>query len=173
MTRNRASAKAAGSRFERSVADYLALVLDDDRIDRRVKTGAKDRGDIAGLRHRGRRLVIEVKDVTRVDLSGWVREAHIEAGNDDALAASVSAVQAGQEHIAIEETRQGVRLGRLEDIGTRLTDVDLDLNDRRTELESSDMTEVIASVKAKLIQLEAAQTAFARINQQTLFDLIR
>ena len=89
MTRNRASAKAAGSRFERSVADYLALVLDDDRIDRRVKTGAKDRGDIAGLRHRGRRLVIEVKDVTRVDLSGWVREAHIEAGNDDALAGLV------------------------------------------------------------------------------------
>jgi len=89
MTRNRASAKAAGSRFERSVADYLALVLDDDRIDRRVKTGAKDRGDIAGLRHRGRRLVLEVKDVTRVDLSGWVREAHIEAGNDDALAGLV------------------------------------------------------------------------------------
>ena len=89
MTRSRASAKAAGSRFERSVADYLALVLDDDRIDRRVKTGAKDRGDIAGLRHRGRRLVLEVKDVTRVDLSGWVREAHIEAGNDDALAGLV------------------------------------------------------------------------------------
>jgi len=89
MTRTRASARAAGSRFERSIADYLALVLDDDRIDRRVKTGAKDRGDIAGLRHRGRRLVIEVKDVTRVDLSGWVREAHIEAGNDDALAGLV------------------------------------------------------------------------------------
>lgn len=85
MTRSRASAKAAGARFERSVADYLATVLDDDRVDRRVKTGSKDRGDIAGIRAHGRRVVLEVKDVTRIDLSGWVREAHIEAGNDDAL----------------------------------------------------------------------------------------
>lgn len=85
MTRSRASAKAAGARFERSVADYLATVLEDDRVDRRVKTGSKDRGDIAGIRAHGRRVVLEVKDVTRLDLSGWVREAHIEAGNDDAL----------------------------------------------------------------------------------------
>jgi hypothetical protein len=35
MTRNRASAKAAGSKAEKDVADYLANALDDDRIDRR------------------------------------------------------------------------------------------------------------------------------------------
>lgn len=83
--RSRASARAAGTRFERSIADWLATTLDDDRIDRRVKTGNKDRGDIAGLRHHGRRIVLELKDHARLDLSGWVREAHIEAGNDDAL----------------------------------------------------------------------------------------
>jgi hypothetical protein len=85
MTRSRSSAKAAGTRFERSVANWLAAVLDDDRIDRRARTGAKDRGDIAGLRHCCRRIVLELKDVSRLDLSGWVREAHVEAGNDDAL----------------------------------------------------------------------------------------
>lgn len=85
MTRSRASAKAAGTRFERSVADYLATVLDDDRIDRRVRNGAKDRGDITGLRAHGQRIVLELKDVTRTNLAGWVTEAHIEAGNDDAL----------------------------------------------------------------------------------------
>lgn len=89
MTRTRASARAAGTRFERSIADYAARVLGDDRIDRRVKTGAKDRGDITGLRFRGRRIVLELKDVTRMNLSGWVREAQIEAGNDDALAGFV------------------------------------------------------------------------------------
>ncbi len=85
MSRTRASAKAAGSRFERSIADGLALHLNDDRIDRRVKTGAKDRGDIAGVRHHGERVVIECKDVSRTDLSGWVNEAEVERGNDDAL----------------------------------------------------------------------------------------
>lgn len=83
MTRNRSSAKAAGARFERIIADVLAKHID-DRIDRRVKTGAKDRGDIGGLRHRGMRLVVECKDVAKTDLSGWVREANVERSNDDA-----------------------------------------------------------------------------------------
>ena len=83
MTRNRRSAKAAGSRFEREVADFLATRVD-DRIDRRAKTGAKDRGDITGVRHRGHRVVIECKNTARPTLAGWIAEAHTEAGNDDA-----------------------------------------------------------------------------------------
>lgn len=83
MSRTRASARAAGARFERQIADWLAEHLD-DRIDRRVKTGAKDRGDIGGIRHRGERVVLELKDTARPDLPGWIREAHLEARNDDA-----------------------------------------------------------------------------------------
>src|ERR1700754_611542 len=85
MTRNRKSARAAGTRFERSVADSLAEALADDRIDRRPKTGTKDRGDIGGLRIHGQRLVVECKDTARVALPQWTDEAHTEAGNDDAL----------------------------------------------------------------------------------------
>lgn len=88
MTRNRASAKAAGTRFERLIADTLATRLD-DRIDRRVKTGARDKGDIAGIRHHGKRITVECKDVSRTDLSGWVQEAELERGNDDGLAGVV------------------------------------------------------------------------------------
>jgi hypothetical protein len=85
MGRNRQSAKAAGTTAERAVANYLAEALQDDRIDRRPKTGAKDRGDIGGLRTHNQRLVCEVKNCTRTDLPGWIAEAHTEAGNDDAL----------------------------------------------------------------------------------------
>lgn len=67
------------------VADYLAAALADDRIDRRVKTGAQDRGDVGGVRVHGQRVVIECKDCAKVDLPAWTREAHLEAGNDDAL----------------------------------------------------------------------------------------
>lgn len=83
MTRNRKSAKAAGARFERQIADWLAANLD-DRIDRKARTGSKDRGDIGGVRHRGERVVLECKDTARTDLAGWIREAHLEAQNDDA-----------------------------------------------------------------------------------------
>lgn len=85
VTRNRKSAKSAGTATERAVANYLAQELNDDRIDRRPKTGAKDRGDIGGVRLHTQRLVIEVKDCARVDLAGWTAQAHTEASNDDAL----------------------------------------------------------------------------------------
>lgn len=88
MSRSRASAKQAGARFERSIADWLAEHVD-DRIDRRVKTGAKDRGDIGGWRFAGRRIVAELKDVATMNLGGWVKEAEIERLNDDADVALV------------------------------------------------------------------------------------
>ena len=88
VTRNRASAKAAGAKFERIMADYLAAFID-DRIDRRVKTGANDRGDIGGLRHMSQRVVIECKDVAKMQLGPWLNEAEIERGNDDAIAGIV------------------------------------------------------------------------------------
>ncbi|ORX07867.1 hypothetical protein [Mycolicibacillus trivialis] len=85
MTRNRKSAKAAGARFERLIADALARALGDDRIDRRPRNGSKDRGDIGGVRLRGERVVIECKDTATLRLPEWTREAQLEAGNDDAL----------------------------------------------------------------------------------------
>ena len=89
MSRTRASAKAAGTRMETLVADYLAKHID-DRIERRTKNGSKDRGDIGGLRHMGQRVVIEVKDTSRINLAGWASEAETERGNDDAGVAIVA-----------------------------------------------------------------------------------
>ncbi|MEQ6899249.1 hypothetical protein [Microbacterium sp. KR10-403] len=89
--RNRKSAKKAGSLFESVVANFLAFRLNDDRIERRARNGAKDRGDISGVKTiRGGRVVIEAKNVARVDLPGWLREAETEAGNDDAVIAVVA-----------------------------------------------------------------------------------
>lgn len=83
MARNRASAKAAGSRFESQVAAYLAEHVD-DRIERRTRGGSKDRGDIAGLRHLGQKIVVECKNTSRINLGAWATETEIQRGNDDA-----------------------------------------------------------------------------------------
>ena len=85
MPRNRRSAKQAGSLFEADVAWFLADALDDDRIERRAKNGSKDRGDVGGVRTvTGERVVIECKNTARLELAGWVGEAEVERGNDDA-----------------------------------------------------------------------------------------
>lgn len=81
MGRNLRSAKAAGSRFERLIADHLNDRLYGLSVDRQVKTGGRDSGDIAGVHLAGKRIAIECKNVTRLDLPKWVREAHTEAGN--------------------------------------------------------------------------------------------
>ena len=83
VARSRATAKQAGSSFERLTADYLCEHVD-DRIDRRAKTGAKDKGDIAGLRHMAQRVVIECKNTAKLSLGTWANETEVERGNDDA-----------------------------------------------------------------------------------------
>jgi len=86
VTRTRASAKAAGSSFEKLIADGLAELLGDDRIERRTKNGRLDRGDITGLKTvGGGRVIVECKNTARDNLPAWIKEAEIERGNDDAL----------------------------------------------------------------------------------------
>jgi hypothetical protein len=97
VTRSRASAKAAGTRTETAVATYLAEHID-DRIERRRQSGAKDRGDIAGLRVHGQRVVVEVKDCARLELGAWLAETDIERLNDDAVAGVVVAKRRGKGH---------------------------------------------------------------------------
>ena len=96
MARSRASAKSAGARMERIVADCLSHHVD-DRIDRRVKTGAADKGDIGGLRTRdGRRVVVEVKDHGgKYQVGPWLDEAEQERINDNAEVGLVIAKRRG------------------------------------------------------------------------------
>lgn len=85
MGRTNRSARDAGTRFERAVADYLAGLLGDGGIDRQVKAGRRDVGDIRGVFMRGGRVAVECKDYGgRHDLPQWLREAEAERGNADA-----------------------------------------------------------------------------------------
>lgn len=82
MARSRASAKKAGSSFERLIADYLRDTLSNPNIDRMVKAGALDKGDIANVRDsHGRLVAIECKNTATMSLPQWEREATAEALN--------------------------------------------------------------------------------------------
>lgn len=106
MSRNRASAKKAGTWMETATTAHIAQGLDDDRIERRTKNGSKDRGDIGGVRtHAGRRVVIEVKNTAKYSIGTWLAEAETERINDGADIAVVVAKRPG-----IGETRMGDQL---------------------------------------------------------------
>lgn len=83
--RTNRSARAAGARFTSEASKYLAQALDNDLIEPRHTNGAKDRGDVTGIKTiRGSRVVLECKDRGTMTLGPWMDEAEKEAGNDDA-----------------------------------------------------------------------------------------
>lgn len=86
MTRNRASAKAAGTRMAESIARFMQAMLPDRKIERRALFGAKDRGDIVGVNTiRGGEVVVESKDYGGVvHVKEWLDEAERERINADA-----------------------------------------------------------------------------------------
>ena len=103
MGRSLKTAKQAGAAMESRTVDYLRWALNDDRIERRHLAGAKDRGDIAGVRDQGHRVVIECKNTAAMNVSQHLREAETERGNDDAL---IGVVVQKRPRIGIE-TREG------------------------------------------------------------------
>jgi len=74
-----------GSDFERLVADYFKA-NGFPFADRRVKSGAKDKGDVGGIHAHGQRVVVEAKNTAKINLGTWAGEAEVERVNDDALA---------------------------------------------------------------------------------------
>ncbi len=124
MGRTRASAKSAGTRFERQVADYLAWALQDAGIDRQVKTGSLDKGDIRGVYLHGLPVAVECKDYAgRNELPGWYREAEAERANRDAAYGVVvwkraGTAKPGEQHVSMTlETFAAMLAGGPDNVG--------------------------------------------------------
>lgn len=114
-----------------------------------------------------------------VSLSQILRDAATAILNpDDAQrkldsAVSNDAVQTAITHITALVGQHGVRAGRIDDIKGQLETSASALEEERGNLEGTDITGTVAKLQANLLSLQAAQAIFARINQSTLFDLIK
>jgi flagellar hook-associated protein 3 FlgL len=97
----------------------------------------------------------------------------VETGDESARTTALAGIETGLDHVIGEQAKQGIRSERLSAMAERVDDIVLTLQERRSGLEDTDLTGTIAKMQQKLLTLEAAQSAFARINQQSLFDLLR
>ncbi len=79
MSRNRASAKAAGRTWESAIVDAL-IYRGWPHAERRRMAGANDRGDIAGVVG----VCIEAKNTKAISLAAFLDEAHMEQRNASA-----------------------------------------------------------------------------------------
>lgn len=80
-----------GTRWESAVADYLRP-RGAPHVERRARTGAKDKGDIAGVVG----VVIECKSAARLELAAWLAEAVAERDNAGAAIGVVWAKRKGR-----------------------------------------------------------------------------
>jgi flagellar hook-associated protein 3 FlgL len=77
------------------------------------------------------------------------------------------------EHVVLQQAKLGAKI--------QATDTQIDIiNHLRTtviedvsELEDADLAEVVTELKQLLLNKDAAQQVYAKLNQQTLFDFIR
>lgn len=86
---------------------------------------------------------------------------------------AIDAIGASTLHVAAARADQGVRANRIDNLHERLTLSGQELNEQRIGLEGVDLVEAIARLQAKQLSLSATQAVFARINQSSLFDLLR
>lgn len=98
--------------------------------------------------------------------------AAVESSNGTAIGSALTAVEKGLDHIILNQSMQGIRSDRIAKIAENHQDTDIALSERRSGLEDTNLTEAIATLNSKLLTLQAAQAAFARINRQSLFDLL-
>ncbi|MDB5690122.1 MAG: flagellin-like protein [Sphingomonas bacterium] len=89
-----------------------------------------------------------------------------------ATATSLDAITAESDRVAQVHGEHGVRAARIDARREALSDRAITLTDERTAIEGADVSAAIALITAKLNTLEAAQSVFARLNRQNLFDIL-
>lgn len=94
------------------------------------------------------------------------------AGNKPAMAAGIDTLTAAIDHVAYQNAVIGLSAGRLERIGEGLAARGIEIADERKSVEDTDLESAIAQLNAQELTLSAAQAAFAKINRQTMFDLL-
>lgn len=90
-----------------------------------------------------------------------------------AVATSVDEVAAAVSHVAAQRGEQGALANRVDQLLERQADTGLQLSEERSDLEDTDVQAVIARLSSQQLSLQAAQAVFARINENTLFDILR
>ena len=90
-----------------------------------------------------------------------------------AVATSADNVTAAVAHVTEARGEQGALGSHIDQLVDRQADSGLQLDEERSNLESTDVTAAIAKLQSQQLTLQAAQAVFSRVNASTLFDILR
>jgi flagellar hook-associated protein 3 FlgL len=151
--------------------------------DTRTSTGNKLFSDDAALKFRFSDSLVmapvpsqsDVFDVGGTNLSQMLVDAAVavESGASAAIGASLTALDTGISKTSDVAADIGVRGARMTALREQKIDQGIELSAERSGLEDTDLTEALARLNLQTVTLDAARAAFARINRENLFDLLR
>ena len=95
------------------------------------------------------------------------------SGDPADIAAALTALDAAGTHLATQQAQQGIRMARLEEAATLLTETDADLEIRQSTLADTDIAAAITMIQTLAVQRDAARAMLSRTASQTLFDYLR
>ena len=112
--------------------------------------------------------------INGTSISAMLRDTATAAATGDVagMDASLGRLAGAIEHVTEQHAMVGLASARLDRIEDSLELRGIANADERSTLEDTDLTEAIARLNAQDITLGAAQAAFAKINRQTLFDIL-
>lgn len=109
----------------------------------------------------------------------WVIGSAIDAISTDDVAArrtaadtALSDIDKAVTHVTTQHAAQGLRAAQLDSAAESLESASIQLSEERSTLEDTDVASTVMSLNAKTLSLQAAQMAFAKVNRNTLFDLL-
>lgn len=85
---------------------------------------------------------------------------------------SLSDIDTAVSHVTSQSAAQGVRAAQLDSAADLAVEADLQLSEERGALEDTDVAATVMKLNAKTLSLQAAQMAFAKVNRNTLFDIL-
>lgn len=95
-----------------------------------------------------------------------------DASRATATGLTLDRLQAASSRAIDARSEQGGRMALIESVRDRLSGSRLALEEERSTIESTDLSETVARMNADMLTLEAAQASFVRLNRKTLFDLL-
>lgn len=96
----------------------------------------------------------------------------IQAEDGAGMANAITQINGAIHHVAEQHSLVGLSAARMERIDDSLKLRSITVAEERSSLEETDLSEAIARLHAQDLTLNAAQAAFAKINRQTLFDIL-
>jgi flagellar hook-associated protein 3 FlgL len=152
--------------------DYQGTPVFDETVTTKIPVGKGYNLEVVGTRQSVSEGINTGGSATTLDAIIAQAITAVQSGTQTDAATALSAVEKGVDHVILAQTLQGIRSQRLTDVGDTIDSTSVGLSEQRSKLEDTDLTTAVATLQSQLLSLEAAQAAFARINKQTLFDLI-